>query len=95
MYSRVITGHAQPGKVDEAVRLYQDAVVPAIKSQRGYKGTMFLTDRVTGKGISITLWQSEADIKATEAISQQLVGKFGELLVKPATVEVFEVSVQM
>ena len=94
MFARVITVQAQPGKVDEAAMLYRDSVIPAAKQQKGFSGAMLLTDDVTGKGISITLWETEADQKASEAsgyVAQQL-GKLAAVLAGPPTRESFLVS---
>ena len=94
MFARVITVQAQPGKVDEAAMLYRDSVIPAAKKQKGFSGAMLLTDPVTGKGISITLWETEADQKASEAsgyVAQQL-GKLASVLAGPPTRESFRVS---
>jgi hypothetical protein len=34
-------------KIDEAIKLYRDSVVPAAKSQKGYRGIYLFTDRKT------------------------------------------------
>ena len=96
MFARVITVHAQPGKIDEAATFYRDSVIPAAKQQKGFSGAMLLTDPVTGKGISITLWESEADQKAGDGngyVSQQLA-KLAPLLAGPPLRESFVVSVK-
>ena len=94
MFARVITVHAQPGKIDEAATLYRDSIIPAARQQKGFNAAMLLTDPVTGKGISITLWETEADQKASEAsgyLAQQL-GKIVPLLAGPPVRESFVVS---
>ena len=94
MFARVITVHAQPGKIDEAATVYRDSIIPAAKEQKGFSSAMLLTDPVTGKGISVTLWETEADQKASEAsgyVSQQ-VGKIAPLLAGPPVRESFVVS---
>jgi heme-degrading monooxygenase HmoA len=96
MYARVITVQIQPSKVDEAIRIYQDSVVPAAKQQKGFKSIWLLTDRKSGKGISFGLWDTEADMIASESsgyLSEQLA-KFGSLFTAPPITERFEVSVQ-
>lgn len=96
MFARVITVQAQPGKIDEAATLYRDSVIPAAKQQNGFNSAMLLTDPVTGKGISITLWETEADQKAGEAsgyVAQQL-GKMAPLLAGQPVRESFVVSVK-
>ncbi len=96
MYARVTIVQIQPGKVDEATRIYKDSVVPAAKQQKGFKGIYMLTDRNTGKGISIALWDTEADMKAGESSGyfQQQLAKFKELFGAPPVREHYEVTVQ-
>lgn len=55
-----------------------------------------LTDRKTGKGISIALWESEQDAVANEKSGyyQQQVGRFKDYFTKPPVQEAYEVSVQ-
>src|SRR5437588_12693698 len=97
MHARVVFTQAQTGtgRTDEAIRLYRDAVVPAAKQQRGFKGMLQLVDRATGKGISISLWETEADLKASEASGhyQQQIAKFAPFFSAPPVAEVYEVSV--
>jgi heme-degrading monooxygenase HmoA len=48
------------------VQLYHDWVAPAARQQKGFKGIFQMTDPNTGKTLSITLWETEADMKAGE-----------------------------
>ena len=93
MFARVVTVQVQPGKTDEAVQIYQDSVVPAGKQQKGHAGYILLADRNTGKGISIGLWETEADMKAGEASGflQQQLAKFASVLAAPPVTEHYEV----
>lgn len=95
MHARVTTVQLQPGRVDEAIRIYQESVVPVAKQQRGFRSTMLITDRASGKGMSITVWDSEADLQASEASGyyQEQLAKFGPLLTAAPVREVFEVTV--
>jgi len=95
MNARVTIVQVLPGKVDEAVDLYQGSVVPAAKQQKGYKGVYLLTDRNTGKGISITLWETEADMIAGEnsGYYQQQLAKFKDIFGAPPVRESYDVSV--
>lgn len=96
MHARVTIGTAQPGKVDETIKVMRDSVMPAMKKQKGFKGLFFFTDRNTGKGMSIGLWNTEADMAAGEASGfyQQQVAKVAPLLSGPPTMEHYEVSVR-
>jgi len=97
MNARVTIVQIVPGKLDEAVSLYRDSVVPAAKQQKGFKGLylLTLTDRNAGKGISITLWETEADMIAGEnsGYYQQQLAKFKDVFGAPPVREAYEVSV--
>ena len=96
MFARLTIVQVKPDAVDEVTKIYRDKVVPAAKSQKGYKGILMLTDRKTGKGISIVMWESEEDAIANEKSGyyQQQVGRFKDYFTKPPAQEGYEVSIQ-
>jgi len=56
-----------------------------------------LVDRSADKGISITLWQSEADARASGAGSAHMQGqvaKFASIFAAAPSIETYEVVVQ-
>src|SRR5436305_2809846 len=97
MFSRLVTLQLQPGKTEEAVRMYRDSVIPAAKKQHGFKGALLLTDASTGKVFSITEWETEADMKAGEASGyyQEQINKFGPMVTSTPTREGFLVSLHV
>jgi heme-degrading monooxygenase HmoA len=97
MYARLVTVQIQQGKVDEANKIYQDSVMPAAQQQNGFKGGYLLSDPNTGKNVSIALWETEDDMKASEKSGylQEQIAKFAAVLAAPPTTEHFEVAVQM
>ena len=96
MYARTGTSQMKPGKMDEAIGLYRDSVVPVLKEQKGFKGLYWLADRNTDKYTVITLWETEADMTATETsgLLQEVITKFAGFVAAPPTVERYEVSLQ-
>jgi len=76
MRARVVSVEIQPGKTEEASRIVQQSIVPAMAEQKGFRGQLFLTQQDTGKSISINLWETEADLKAFEGspVCQELLG---------------------
>jgi heme-degrading monooxygenase HmoA len=97
MYARVIFAQFRPEQTDEIIQLYRESVVSEHRKQHGSKGTMVLTDRATGKGISITFWETEADLKASDEASpyyEELRGKFALYWTAPQVREAYEVSIQ-
>jgi heme-degrading monooxygenase HmoA len=96
MKANVTTAQVQPGKVEEAVRIYRDVVIPDIQQQQGFKAAFLLTDPTTGQGVSITMWETEADLLAAVASSshQAHLAEFARVFAGPPTRGVYEVSVQ-
>jgi heme-degrading monooxygenase HmoA len=96
MYARVTFATAEPAKVDETIKVMRDSILPAAKKQKGFKGLFNLTNRNTGKGIVIVLWNTEADMTAGESSGfyREQVAKEMPLLSGPPTMEHYEVSVR-
>ena len=67
MFARVTHVLAKPGKLDEVVALYQESVIPLLEQQDGFHSTFLLTDPASGKGMSITLWNSDAARQAGDS----------------------------
>lgn len=93
MYTRAITLPIQRGKVDEAIRLFRDSIAPMFKQRKGFKDGYLVGDRNTGKAVSITLWETEADATAldTSGFYQQWTGMLAPCLSGPAVREQDEV----
>lgn len=66
MHARVTVSQIQPSKLEQGVSIMRDSVVPAIEQQKGFKGLLALTDPRTAKAITISLWETEEDMKAAE-----------------------------
>ena len=96
MFARLTIVQASIDKLDETVKIFKESVAPAAKSQKGFRGAYLLTDRKTGKGISISLWDSEQDAIANEQSGyyQEQVGKFKGFFTAPPVHEGYEVSLQ-
>ena len=96
MFARMTTVQGNVEKQDEAIRIWEESVLPAAKLQKGFRGAYLLNDRKTGKAISMTLWDSEEDAIANEQSGyyQEQLSKFREFLTAPPVREGYEVSVQ-
>jgi len=96
MFARVVTIQLKGDRLDEAVKFFKENMIPAATSQKGYQSGYLLTDRKTGKGISVAFWNSEEDIIANEESGwwQGQVDKFKDFLTAPVTREIYEVSAQ-
>ena len=94
MHARVILGKVRLHKQAEAIRLYKEAVMPAAKKQKGFKSGNLLTDPDTNKFISITIWETEQDMLASEASGylQEQLGRIAALFVGPPTIQHYVVT---
>ena len=95
-FARVTITQGKIDKVDESIKLYAESVIPAAKSQKGYRGILLLTNRETGKSISISFWDSEEDAIANEQSGyyQEQVAKFKDFFTAPPIKEGYEVTVK-
>ena len=96
MHARVVSMEIQPMDIEEANRIYQDLVVPAAKEERGFRGALLLTDPYTGEGVSISLWESEDDLHASEASGfyHRKLDQLDALFISTPVRKHYEVSVQ-
>ncbi len=99
MHARVVTVQLQSGMTDRAIAIFRESVVPAAQGQHGFKGLQLLTDRNTGKALVISLWETDADLTASETSGyyQTQVIKFAGvgIFAGPPVRETYEVNVQV
>jgi quinol monooxygenase YgiN len=97
MHARLVTSQYQLDKMDEAVQLYRESILPEVRKLPGFKGFMGLVDRSKGKAIALTLWESEADALASgegSAYMQASLAKFASFFVAAPVIETYEVGLQ-
>jgi hypothetical protein len=90
MHARVTKYEGSPEQVDAAVKLVKETILPGAKRLQGFKGGYWLLDRASGKGFSVTLFESEAALHATEDDAAQLRSRASSI-VKITAVERYEV----
>jgi heme-degrading monooxygenase HmoA len=95
MFARVSTFQGPPDKTPEGIRLAREQILPAAKLMDGFKGIYLLFDWESGKSLSVTLWETEADMQASEEAANRLRAESadasGEMIVG---VERYEVALQ-
>lgn len=62
-YCRVVRLKGDPNRVDEAIRLWRQEILPMLKMQKGFGGATLVGNRETGDGLSVSYWESEATMK--------------------------------
>jgi len=73
MFARVSTYEGgDPANKATTLRYLQDFIVPAARAMGGWKGMFFLGDPAANKTVSITLWDSEDSLRASEVAANKL-----------------------
>jgi heme-degrading monooxygenase HmoA len=94
MFARVSTYEGgDPANKATSLKFLQDYVVPAARAMGGWKGLYFLGDPGSPKTVSITLWDSEQSLQASEEAANKLraegTQKAGSQTVQVQRFEVF------
>ena len=95
MHARVVTSQLQPGKKEEWIAIARDSIVPALRQQKGFKGFVMLADTNSENSIAYSMWETEADLKASETSGfyQEQVAKLRVVLATPPVREIYELTV--
>ncbi len=95
MFARVTFTQVKEDKVDEAVKVTNESVLPAAKSQKGFHGAYLLT-QPEGKAIMVSMWETEEDAIANEnsGYYQEQLAKFKDMFAAPPVHEGYNVSLQ-
>ena len=97
MHVRAATLQIQPGKMQEFIDLFKETMAPVVKAQKGFQGQYLMTDASSDKALAISLWESKADMLATESSSgyiPEAVAKFGSVFAGPPDYDHYELSVE-
>ena len=89
-YAYVAIGDLKPGKFAALQQLYEAAIGTY---QEGFKGAYLLREPGTERGISVVLWESMADLEASESPGYQaLLQKMMPLFAEGPTATVYELA---
>ena len=70
--ARISTFAGDPAKLEEGLRHAVQDVLPDARMIDGWKGIVMLVDRLTGAEKTITLWESQEALEASETAAAQL-----------------------
>jgi heme-degrading monooxygenase HmoA len=95
MFARVSTFQGPPDHTAEGLRVAREQVLPAAKLMDGFKGIYLLYDQESGKSLSLTLWETEADMRASEEAANRVRAQSAEASgERVINVERYEVALQ-
>ena len=66
MFARVSTFQGSPDQTAEGIRVAREQILPVARLQDGFMGIYLLFDRESGRSLSVTLWESDEDMHASE-----------------------------
>jgi len=94
VYARITRFRVRIERVETAIKVFKESIAPAAKIQIGYKGIYLFTNKKTGEGLVLGLWDSEKDVIASEQnhfYQEQLV-KVMNFFTSPPVREGYEVE---
>jgi hypothetical protein len=62
-YTRVVRLKGDPTKVEEAIKLWTQDVLPVLKKQKGFTGVTLLGNRKSGDALTVSYWETEGTMK--------------------------------
>jgi len=94
MYARVTTVHLRVQAMEDAIKIYEESIIPAAKKQSGFKTAFFFSNRNAGKFVLITIWESIDFALANQKTGyyQEQIDKLSDFMVVKPEVEGFSVG---
>ena len=72
MFVRVSTFEGPPEDIDEDIAYSKANILPTARKMAGWRGVISLADRGSGKQLTLTFWESEAAMRASEEEANRL-----------------------
>lgn len=93
MHARVITVRSTRSRVEQAAALYEASVIPEARKLKGFKNAYLLVNPESGEALSVVLWETEADMLASEdgEYLRSQISKFGAIFDATPVVNHYEV----
>ncbi len=93
VFVRQNTVAGAPERIDNAIKFMEKQALPVVRALKGYRALLMNVDRMTGRSTVITVWDTRADLEASEAkvsgLRREAANAAGATDVK---VEIFETA---
>ena len=63
---RVNRRKIQPGKLDEAIRLFNDSIIPTVRDRKGNVSAWLSTNAASSEIVAVAFWASDEEMMAEE-----------------------------
>jgi hypothetical protein len=95
MHVRISTIEGDPGKIEDAVLVINEKVIPTLKGVSGFTAANFMVDRSTGKLVGVAFWDDESALEGSVEAVNPLRSAVAEAMGgKVTSVESFELVAQ-
>ena len=92
MYARSTSLQARVSSMDAGITLIRDEVLPAVQAMQGCVGLSMMTDRNSGRCIVTSAWESQDDMRASDAAIAPLRARAGKVLGGVPYVEEWQIA---
>jgi hypothetical protein len=65
MYARISTIEGDAGKIDDAVKIINEKIIPALRGLQGFTAANFLADRSAGKLVGVAFYADKAALEGS------------------------------
>lgn len=72
MHARMTIVEALPEQADSFLAVLREQVLPRARKWDGYRGVLSLIDRSSGKNVTVTIWETEEAMRASDESAGQL-----------------------
>lgn len=94
MHARVM--QVELGDLDRGASFVREKIVPSVRQQPGIVAAYWLADRGSGRGLAVTIWESEDAMLAADAVARETARtEKEEGAVETAALELYEVIAQL
>jgi heme-degrading monooxygenase HmoA len=93
MFARVSEVSGASDRVDAGIAHYRDVVLPEVEQMPGFERAYLLIDRGSGRSLSITVWDSEDAMSASDEAAGRLRAQAAATVSGQASVSYFEVAI--
>jgi hypothetical protein len=95
MQARISTIEGDGGKIDDALKIINEKVMPELKALEGFTAANFLVDRSAGKLVVVAFYDNEAGLEGSAEAVKPLRTEVAEAMAGKVTgVESYELAAQ-
>lgn len=80
MQARISTIEGDAGKIDDAVKVINETVLPALKALPGFTAVNFMADRSAGKLVAVAFYADEAALEGSAEAVEPLRTEVAEAM---------------